>query len=34
VAADLTVTGLEKAGKDLTLDGFVKGLRLTEPLSC
>jgi branched-chain amino acid transport system substrate-binding protein len=26
VAADLTVTGLEKAGKDLTLDSFVKGL--------
>jgi len=26
VAADLTVTGLEKAGKDLTLDTFVKGL--------
>src|SRR4029453_15071655 len=25
-AADLTVTGLEKAGKDLTLDSFVKGL--------
>jgi branched-chain amino acid transport system substrate-binding protein len=26
VAADLTVTGLDKAGKDLTLDSFVKGL--------
>ena len=26
VAADLTVTGLEKAGADLTLDSFVKGL--------
>jgi len=26
VAADLTVTGLEKAGKDLTTDSFVKGL--------
>src|SRR3989475_5334510 len=26
VAADLTVTGLEKAGKDLTLDSLVKGL--------
>src|SRR2546425_1658784 len=26
VAADLTVTGLEKAGKDLTLDSFVKAL--------
>ena len=26
VAADLTVTGLDKAGKDLSLDSFVKGL--------
>lgn len=26
VAADLTVVGLQKAGKDLTLDSFVKGL--------
>jgi branched-chain amino acid transport system substrate-binding protein len=26
VAADLTVTGLDKAGKELTLDSFVKGL--------
>jgi branched-chain amino acid transport system substrate-binding protein len=26
VAADLTVTGIEKAGKDLTTDSFVKGL--------
>ena len=26
VAADLTATGLDKAGKDLTLDSFVKGL--------
>ncbi|HEX2437713.1 MAG TPA: ABC transporter substrate-binding protein [Methylomirabilota bacterium] len=26
VAADLTVTGLDKAGKDLTVDSFVKGL--------
>jgi branched-chain amino acid transport system substrate-binding protein len=26
VAADLTVTGLDKAGKDLNLDSFVKGL--------
>jgi branched-chain amino acid transport system substrate-binding protein len=26
VAADLTVTGLDKAGKDLTTDSFVKGL--------
>lgn len=26
VGADLTVTGLEKAGKDLTLDSLVKGL--------
>src|SRR5688500_2934384 len=26
VAADLTVQGLEKAGQDLTLDSFVKGL--------
>lgn len=26
VAADLTVVGLERAGKDLTLDSFVKGL--------
>ena len=26
VAADLTVVGLDKAGKDLTLDSFVKGL--------
>jgi branched-chain amino acid transport system substrate-binding protein len=26
VAADLTVVGLEKAGKDLTIDTFVKGL--------
>ena len=26
VAADLTVTGMEKAGKDLTTDSFVKGL--------
>jgi len=26
VAADLTVVALEKAGKDLTLDGFVKGM--------
>jgi len=26
VAADLTVTALEKAGKDLTLDSFVKGM--------
>jgi branched-chain amino acid transport system substrate-binding protein len=26
VAADLTVVGLEKAGKDLTVDNFVKGL--------
>src|SRR4030095_452496 len=26
VAADPTVTGLDKAGKDLTLDSFVKGL--------
>src|SRR5262249_14009208 len=26
VAADLTVLGLEKAGADLTLDSFVKGL--------
>jgi branched-chain amino acid transport system substrate-binding protein len=26
VAADLTVVGLEKAGANLTLDGFVKGL--------
>ena len=26
VAADLTFTGLDKAGKDLTLDSFVKGL--------
>ncbi len=26
VAADLTVTGLDKAGKDLTLDSLVKGL--------
>jgi branched-chain amino acid transport system substrate-binding protein len=26
VAADLTVTGLDKAGKDLTTDSLVKGL--------
>src|SRR5215475_588475 len=26
VAADLTVTGIDKAGKDLTTDSFVKGL--------
>jgi branched-chain amino acid transport system substrate-binding protein len=26
VAADLTVVGLEKAGADLTLDSFIKGL--------
>ena len=26
VAADLTVVGLGKAGKDLTTDSFVKGL--------
>jgi branched-chain amino acid transport system substrate-binding protein len=26
VAADLTMTGLDKAGKELTLDSFVKGL--------
>ena len=26
VAADLTVVGLEKAGPDLTLDSFLKGL--------
>ena len=26
VAADLTLVGLDKAGKDLTLDSFVKGL--------
>jgi branched-chain amino acid transport system substrate-binding protein len=26
VAADLTVVGLEKAGPDLTLDSFIKGL--------
>ena len=26
VAADLTATGLDKAGKDLTTDSFVKGL--------
>src|SRR5438477_9832598 len=29
VAADLTLVGLDKAGKDLTLDSFVKGL---EPI--
>src|SRR5438874_10671945 len=31
VAADLTVVGLEKAGKDLTLESFVKGL---ESIPC
>ncbi len=32
VAADLTVTGIEKAGKDLTTDSFVKGLESIQGL--
>ena len=30
VAADITATGLKNAGLDLTLDGFVKGLKLNS----